>query len=86
MSDLLRGFYTTTAAADDVRVVGGCGHLHRDAAGAVACALQGHGFPVRVARCGRSILPMDGPLDAALEAALRTAEGGGSRDAGGRGR
>ena len=76
MSDLYAGFYTTTTGEGDTRVNGGCGHLHRDAADAVTCALAGEGYPVRVARCGKSILPMDGPLSAALEAALGTAGGG----------
>ena len=79
--DIFARFYTTTAAADDRRVSGGCGHLHARAAQAVACALEGGGFPVAVDRAGKTILRMDKALDAALAAAVGTSEGGGSHEA-----
>ena len=67
-------FYTTTDGPEDKRVRGGCGHLHQAAGGAVACALKGAGYPVRVDRAGKSVLRMDPALDAALKAALDGAE------------
>ena len=77
MSDLLSRFYTTTAGPDDRRVRDGCGHLHPQADRAVACALRRGDYPVTVDRAGKSVLPMDQALDAALAAALGTAGGGG---------
>ena len=82
MSDVFTRFYTTTAGPDDAKVRDGCGHLHPRADRAVACALERGDYPVTVARCGKAILPLDPALDAALAAALGTAEGGGSREAG----
>lgn len=70
-------FYTTTSDPDDKRVRGGCGHLHPQAERAVACALERGEYPVPVDRAGKTILRMDKPLDAALAAALGTAEAGG---------
>ena len=74
--DIFTRFYATTAGPDDKRVRDGCGHLHTEAGRAVACALERGDYPVVVARCGKSILPMDPALDAALAAALGDRRGG----------
>ena len=69
-------WYTTTAAASDTLVAGGCGHLHPSAAEAVACAAAAGGLPVAVDHAGRAILPADGALLAAVIAAAFRDESG----------
>ena len=75
--DVFTRYYTTTAARGDKRVRDGCGHLHPQAADAIACSTERNDIPVVVDRAGRCIQPDDQALIDAFAAAVQAGKGGG---------